>query len=179
MSGMSRRSRVLVRGSWRQCRTGSKRSEDFPSHAQYLSRRAASGRIAVSPPRFLCGATQSSHKSQFSQCFIIRGVRRLGPAASFMSSLSHEMPRACPVECSRWLLLPLDLYATRCHGLAPWRFLRCRQLVTSKKKSNVTLHGTSPWHHEEATLCQRSGHRETPPGKPVASCRALAQSCSK
>ena len=46
-----------------------------------------------------------------------RGVLTIG--ATGARHARHKMPRACPVECSRWLLPALDTHATRCHSMFP------------------------------------------------------------
>src|SRR5689334_10967083 len=54
---------------------------------------------------------------------------------------SMKMPRACPVELHVCRYRVAILKGWRCHGLAPWSsHVRCYLA------SNVSLHGTRPWH---------------------------------
>ena len=54
----------------------------------------------------------------------------------------HKMPRACPVECSRWLLAVRPA-RHKMPRACPVESFTLSVLATSKTKSNVRLYGTS------------------------------------
>ena len=64
----------------------------------------------------------------------------------------HRMPRACPMECSRWLLAVRPATPQDATGLPRGVFHAVGVSDVQDEKQRETLRD-KPWHHEDATLC--------------------------